>query len=219
MTTWNLQARHNSSSWKDVIVVTSNGQIALGHNNPAYPFHQKALANQRSRFEFGTTQIDVVDYGASAFEYAGSGGIFVNGSDALFMSGPGRSIRLVTYDGTYRERLRISPNGKVGINTTSPNHQLSVNGTIGAKEINVATTGWADYVFSSTYQLMSLSELEYLIKEKGHLPGIPTEKEVVKNGVNLLEMNIKLLEKVENLTLYIIDQERRIKDLEEKKQL
>ncbi|MCZ2224132.1 MAG: hypothetical protein LC122_10950, partial [Chitinophagales bacterium] len=67
---------------------------------------------------------------------------------------------------------------------------------------------WADYVFEDDYQLKPLSEVEQFIKTHKHLPNIPSSKEVKNNGVNLVEMNNKLLEKTEELTLYIIEQNK-----------
>lgn len=213
-TTLNLQARHNSATWKDVLVINSVGHLAIGHNSPVHLFHLKSVASDRSRFEYGTTTIDLVDYGTSSHDYSESTGMFVNGRDALVMSGVGKGIRLVTHDGsTYKERLRVLSNGKVGINTKNPTYQLSVNGTIGAHEVNVTTSGWADYVFDTGYELRPLKEVEQFIRENGHLPNVPSEKEVLDNGVNLLEMNVKLLEKVEELTLYIIEMKKEIEQL------
>jgi hypothetical protein len=88
---------------------------------------------------------------------------------------------------------------------------IHVNGTIKTKEVNVTATGWADYVFRPEYKLMPLNEVEQFIRDNGHLPNIPTEAEVMENGVNLAEMNVKLLEKVEELTLYAIQQDELIK--------
>jgi hypothetical protein len=78
-----------------------------------------------------------------------------------------------------------------------------------AKEINVSSSSWADFVFEDTYRLRSLSELEEFIQANGHLPDIPSEKEVISEGVNLAEMNKLLLQKVEELTLYLINQNKK----------
>ncbi|CAL2083193.1 hypothetical protein [Tenacibaculum sp. 190524A05c] len=98
--------------------------------------------------------------------------------------------------------------GNVGIGTANPDEKLAVNGTIHAKEVRVDLNNWPDYVFESTYKLPTLEEVEQQIKEKGHLPNIPSAEEVEKNGAQLGEMNKKLLEKIEELTLYTIQQEK-----------
>ncbi len=104
--------------------------------------------------------------------------------------------------------------GNVGIGTSNPgSYKLAVNGNIRAKEIKVET-GWADYVFKKGYELPSLEEVEKHIKEKGHLINIPSAKEVEENGIQLGKMNKLLLEKIEELTLYILKQEKKQKVLE-----
>lgn len=100
--------------------------------------------------------------------------------------------------------IKATENGNVGIGTATPNAKLAVNGKIRAHEIKVETANWPDYVFAKEYQLPTLRETEKHIKEKGHLPGIPSAAEVKANGVNLGEMNEKLLQKIEELTLHLI---------------
>lgn len=104
------------------------------------------------------------------------------------------------------ERVRIASGGNVGIGTTNPTEKLAVNGTIRSKEIKVESANWPDYVFEEAYQMKSLPEVEAFIKANKHLPGIPKAAEVQENGVELGEMNRKLLEKVEELTLYLIQE-------------
>ncbi|UGU17910.1 tail fiber protein [Sinomicrobium kalidii] len=96
--------------------------------------------------------------------------------------------------------------GKVGIGTDLPDAKLTVNGDIHTKEVKVDLNGAVapDYVFKEGYELRSLEEVQAHIQEKGHLPGIPSAKEMGEEGINLKEMNLKLLEKVEELTLYVI---------------
>ncbi|AEL26421.1 hypothetical protein [Cyclobacterium marinum] len=88
-----------------------------------------------------------------------------------------------------------------------------VNGKVQAEEVNISLDGWADYVFTDGYSLMSLGELKSFIDKNGHLPGIPIEAVVKKEGLNLGEINAKLLEKIEELTLYVIYQEEQIQEL------
>ncbi|MGQ8337104.1 hypothetical protein ACUNWD_11185 [Sunxiuqinia sp. A32] len=96
---------------------------------------------------------------------------------------------------------------------------LFVYGTVNAKEVVVRLspgTPVPDYVFEKDYQLTELDELENYLKENKHLPEIPSAKEVGESGLNLSKMNLLLLKKVEELTLYILDQEKRIRELEKK---
>jgi hypothetical protein len=85
---------------------------------------------------------------------------------------------------------------------------INVNGTVKAKEVNITNTGWADHVFDPDYPLMDLRDLKRYLKKNRHLPGIPTEVEVAEQGINLGELNVRLLEKIEELTLYVIQQQQ-----------
>jgi hypothetical protein len=102
--------------------------------------------------------------------------------------------------------------GNVGIGIAVPNEKLSVNGKIRAHEIKVETANWPDYVFAKDYQIPSLAETEKHIKEKGHLPGIPSAEEVKNNGIDLGDMNAKLLQKIEELTLLLIEEHKTLKE-------
>lgn len=114
--------------------------------------------------------------------------------------------------------------GKLGIGTEDTGtHKLAVEGTIGAREIKVEASGWSDFVFENDYELPTLEEVESFITENKHLPEIPSEAEVAENGINLGEMDAKLLQKIEELTLYVIElnkqnqaQQMRIELLESK---
>jgi hypothetical protein len=106
--------------------------------------------------------------------------------------------------------------GSLGVGTTNipTNYKLAVAGKIITEEVKVQLqSSWPDYVFKKTYKLPTLKEIEKHIKEKGHLPNIPSAKQVAKNGIELGIMNKKLLEKIEELTLYTLQQEKRIQEL------
>ncbi|OXA84961.1 hypothetical protein [Flavobacterium hercynium] len=100
--------------------------------------------------------------------------------------------------------------GNVGIGTANPQNKLDVKGTIRSQEVKVELNNWPDFVFKKEYTLPTLIEVEKHITEKGHLENIPSEKEVLKNGINLGEMDAKLLQKIEELTLYVIELNKKI---------
>ena len=104
----------------------------------------------------------------------------------------------------------------IGIGTLNPQSKLAVNGIITAKEIEVTDTGWSDFVFNSNYDLKSLDEVDQFISKNGHLPDIPSAEEVEKNGLNLGTMQAKLLQKIEELTLYLIDMQKENENLKER---
>jgi len=106
--------------------------------------------------------------------------------------------------------------GKVGIGTTdTKGFELGVNGKIAANEVKVATySNWPDFVFKNNHNIPTLTEVENHIKENGHLIDIPSAKEVEKNGFFLGEMDAKLLQKIEELTLYTIEQEKKIEKIQ-----
>ncbi|RPD42832.1 hypothetical protein [Chitinophaga barathri] len=163
-------------------------------------------------------------YNASAIEFTGATKSFGIGASAssLYFSrvnsdGSGAADYSITVDGT---------NGNVGIGTginTPSMYKLAVEGAIGARKVKVMQGTWADFVFHDDYKLPSLHEVESFVKTNKHLPGIPSEAEVIKEGVDVGEMNKLLLQKVEELTLYIIDlkkeslkQQEKIAQLEKK---
>ncbi len=124
-------------------------------------------------------------------------------------------------------QLRLQTNGNVAIGTAlnPTDYKLAVGGKIIAEELKVQlqSAPWPDYVFANDYSLPSLQEVEKQIQENGHLENIPSACEVQENGIEVGEMNRLLLEKVEELTLYTINQQKQLdqqtKEMEELKAL
>jgi len=117
------------------------------------------------------------------------------------------------------ERMRIAADGNVGIGTSlssNPNtYMLAVNGKIGAKDVQIErnSTTWPDYVFDEGYALPSLSDVEKFIKKNNHLKDVPSAQAVGNKGYSVSELDEVLLKKVEELTLYIIQQQKEIEAL------
>jgi hypothetical protein len=106
--------------------------------------------------------------------------------------------------------------GKVGIGTTNPSAKLDVNGNIRAERIDVISDVPAsDYVFDQGYNLRSLPEVEQFVKTNKHLPEVPSAKEFKENGYSVGEMDDILLRKVEELTLYVIEQNKKLENKNE----
>ena len=172
-------------------IQTTYGNLDLGPQNDAYA----NLSTDRPSFFFNKTVY--LQNGTLATYYT-------TGADLKFQT-----------NGENRMTIRHN-NGNVGIGTTAPKNKLDVNGTIRAKELILEATGWPDFIFSPDYRLPSLENVANHIKEHNRLPGIPSEAEVKENGVNMGEMQVKLLQKIEELMLYTIQQQEMIDKLNAK---
>jgi len=108
--------------------------------------------------------------------------------------------------------------GKIGIGMMPDNSKLAVKGDVHAKEVRIDTSfPVPDYVFERSYHLPTLAQVEAYIKQNHHLPEMPSAKEMESEGIKVGEMNLLLLKKVEELTLYVIELEKKVNELKEKK--
>ncbi|WP_440881149.1 hypothetical protein [Tenacibaculum sp. C7A-26P2] len=214
------------------LLVRSDGNVGIGTTSPSAKLEISHHENIRTVEINPQNQLDITGNSSltikefvPSIEFSDSSNsssaavVFANNSS--FFIGKKSGVKM-----TSSELFNVNLNsGKVGIGTlTTGNHKLAVEGSIGAREIKVeAAPNWSDFVFYDNYNLPTLQEVENHIKEKGHLKDIPSAKEVEKNGFFLGEMDSKLLQKIEELTLYTIDQQKEInsqkKEIEELKTL
>lgn len=164
------------------------------------------------------------------FRYNGSADVYFSypphGSGGRAFVHEGNNVLTINYAGDFSNGVKIGNYlwiandgtlitlGNVGIGTTTPKAKLSVNGNILATEIKIKTNiEVPDYVFDPSYQLPKLSTIEEYVKTHRHLPEIPSAAEIQKEGVDLTQMNLSLLKKVEELTLHLIEKEKEIEKL------
>ncbi len=205
------------------LAITKNGYIGIGTTSPSAKLEVVGSSNHASIILANENLIGFkrVD-GALVYGIGHTNGEFTVGRTANLGSAAGTPINIasggthIRFSQSTNERMRIDSNGNVGIGTTAPDAKLAVKGNIHTNEVKVDLLGAVapDYVFYKDYDLKTLTEVENYIDKQGHLPNIPSAKEMKTNGVYLKEMNLKLLEKIEELTLYVIGQEKRIKLLE-----
>jgi len=201
------------------MTVKANGNVGIGTTSPASPLTIiKTPEASDSHLYFGDASA-VSGAVSSRLCFAGFG-IQHAGFAWVPNSNVGEGKLHLSFGGINNPmgnpiKVTFQSNGNVGIGTTKPTHLLSVNGTIRAKEVIVdLCTDLADFVFHPSYSLMPLHEVEQYVKTNSHLPEIPSAAEVSKNGMSIGDMQNKLLQKIEELTLYVIEQEKKIERLE-----
>lgn len=194
--------------------INSNGNIGIGTTSTDFKLNIEDANPVVSLKSTSSTPWSAIRGNGSTwlFGYGGEPGA----EDISIGTQDGTGSRTLTFAAGGSTKMKIFSDGNVGIGTTDThNHKLAVNGSIRAKEIKVEAAPWPDYVFEKEYQLKSLPEVEKFIAVNKHLPEIPSAQSVANEGVNLGEMQAKLLQKIEELTLHLIEQDKKLKKQEQ----
>lgn len=209
------------------LTIQSNGNIGISTNSPSDGLQIgdfNNIANLKINIPgvYNFEQIKLGQYGngACGLELINhSGATNSNGVRLLSNTDNGiAGLQIQTASPTnsyqnlsYTTRLAINTDGNIGIGTIAPSYKLDVCGTIRAREVKVDLQGTCvpDFVFKKDYKLMGLNELEKFVTTKQHLPEIASEKEMIEDGLNMKEFQMKLLQKMEEMTLYIIEQNKK----------
>ncbi|MCL2290028.1 MAG: hypothetical protein FWC34_04895, partial [Bacteroidetes bacterium] len=222
-----------SSTNNNILFLDNNGHIGVGKTNPSSALDVNGTATVNELRAQSATIANALTAGSAAItgttQLTGNVGIGtapaqeklnVNGS----FKATNADITNTLIAGTLTSKGALNAqtatiNGTVTADALNA-ESAKISGRICAKEVRVAVSGgpcWPDFVFAKDYKLPTLNEVEQFINENQHLPNVPSAAEVEANGIELGEMNAILLRKVEELTLYIIQMEKRLSEIESKK--
>ncbi|MFK7969182.1 MAG: hypothetical protein AB8F95_02390 [Bacteroidia bacterium] len=221
----NFQARdmqaHTSAPKRLRMRLTPDGRLGLGAANPISPFEIRFDGNSmNTRSAISLVAVDPSNE-ASKISFRTPAGEKMalgtdpdgNGEFVFYLQNGQLNNRAITVRAA-DNATRILGDVAIGSQTIPGRDRLSVDGTIASQGVRVTMKGWHDYVFEDAYVLPPLSEVESYIEEEGHLPDIPSEAEVVAEGLDLGEMQGLLLKKIEELTLYVIQLEKEVDTLQ-----
>ncbi len=193
------------TNWTERMAINQSGNVGIGTTAPQEKLEVAGNillnpADKQIKIYANTDGVDSIVFARSDNSHQSS----------IATTAFGKSI-LLKVGGS--EIVRFRNDGNVGIGTTTPGYKLEVAGNVRATSFIADTNTYADFVFAPGYRLPLLSEVEAHINERGHLPGIPSEAEARAHGIDLAALQVKLLQKVEELTLHAIAQEKEIKAL------
>ena len=218
---------YNNNTFNDVpAMYVTNAKVGIGVNNPESQLHTTGTVrfagltndNAKDRVVVSDANGNLAYRDASTLGGSATAGWSLTGNnDANAKLGTIGSNDLPIITGNV-EQMRIGANGNVGIGTTAitGNYKLSVEGTIRTRKVRVDAGTWADYVFESDYKLRPLKEVEQYIQQEKHLPEVPSAAEVKKEGLDVGDNQALLLKKIEELTLYVIQQQKQLEAQQQK---
>lgn len=191
------------------------GRVGIGTVCPQSTFHvyQANLPNIKLQNSVSTLEIGMSNNDSEFCPFSKKGDVIFRTFSNLPNHGMVFNMNDNLNDG--KSYIRFTDNNLIILGIYN-NGIVRVNGKLEAKELEIKTEIWGDFVFEKDYYLISLEDLEKYIYENNHLPGVPSEKEVIEKGINVSEMSTIMIQKIEELTLYIIEQNKILKSQEEK---
>jgi len=224
---------HDASVMGPKFAISDNGNVGIGITSPMAKLDvagnmllQSALNNSSPRPSLSTQPLsgEIRSYSQSGYAYndgllrlsagAGTTPAIMSYIDISSYSTIPDMDQNIVFGTAGQEKMRIHKNGNIGIGTANPNEKLAVNGKIRAREIKVEATDWPDYVFEEGYDVGTLNGLESYIKANKHLPDMPAAKDIETNGLELGEMVKIQQKKIEELTLHLINLDKKFRALE-----
>ncbi len=203
-----LMRTGNNEFSMDHLFLKYDGNVGIYTTNP-----QSTLHLHHGHFQIGTHDGsgngDHVVMGPYTLSFKRNGWNYISAA-----AEDGSIIFNTNGGGTTHSNLFLFKNGHVGVNLDPsggeyPQYALDVNGVVRGCEMLVDNNdGWCDYVFEEDYELKSLDQVEKFIKENGHLENIPPAKDVERDGIYVSDMTRRMMEKIEELTLYMIEQDK-----------
>jgi hypothetical protein len=215
-----------TTSGSNVYLTTSTNSVGIGNASPGYKLDVSGTIHSTGTIYSDASAAGQIGMYCRGVANGADGNFIIQGNNeqAWWLTGTNGFLRIGGNGGTEPTMgaVNIDYNGHVGINTLNTNgFNFNVNGTAVFDQVTVQVfsganpkaTPWADYVFDRDYQLPSIYSVADYIKANNHLPGIPTTAEVKKNGLDLGATQAKLLEKIEQLTLYTIQLQHQVDSL------
>ncbi len=208
----------------------TKGNVGIGRTLPQYKLDIQGNVMLRNVDTVSSWRKSYLYWAGHSLIMGSPAGVYAHNSIDLLPGGSNQGtlfsqLRMYTATGTNTQVEKIhlqttescwfNNDGNLGIGTSNPQYKLDVIGTIRAREILVNTSG-ADYVFADNYNLLSLQQVNEYVQANKHLPDIPSAQKMQEKGMAVGEIQTLLLQKIEELTLYIIEQDKRIQELENK---